>query len=348
MGRKCSRKYTEYDYEAAYDKALEDLQEDQQERILKEQGRKAQVYATKEIRSGNQLEIEIYPEFTKGESCLIPTEAQKKKRREAQRNLNEKNSRKMCERIINANFTSGDLWATFTYGDDELPETIEDARKDMQNYIRRLNYQRRKQGLKNARYVYVTEMSEKGRVHHHIVMDGDIDMDTVEGLWTKGRRNQVRRLDADEDGLVGMAKYITKEKKQKGSKKWTASRGLKKPEEKVNHYKFTNRDVREMAADDSCIERKMLKWYAKYGYRYAHAEVRYNAVNGRFYIRARLHRPEDRKGEQRCRGRMHTAGKSQRSQERERRSQERTEKGNREREGRRQSGSGDTSGITES
>ena len=134
--------------------------------------------------------------------------------------------------MINANFGDGDIWATFTYTDADMPATMEEALKNMQNYIRRLNYQRKKRGLKNARYVYTTEGTQEGRFHHHIVMDGDIDMDTVEELWIKGRRNQVRRLDKDEDGLTGMAKYITKEKKKKSQKKWTPSKGLKKPDPK--------------------------------------------------------------------------------------------------------------------
>ena len=244
MRKRRKKAVIEYDYEAAYNKALEDLEEDQVQRIL-QGSRKATVYATKEIRAGDQLEVEIYPEFVRGQQAEIPpTAAQKEKHRKAQWNLNEKNSRKQCERVINANFGDRDIWATFTYTDADMPATMEEALKNMQNYIRRLNYQRKKRGLKNARYVYTTEGTQEGRFHHHIVMDGDIDMDTVEELWIKGRRNQVRRLDKDEDGLTGMAKYITKEKKKKSQKKWTPSKGLKKPEEKVNHYQFKAKDVR--------------------------------------------------------------------------------------------------------
>ena len=105
---------------------------------------------------------------------------------------------------------------------------MEVATKNMQNYIRRLNYQRKKQGLSNARYVYVTECSEKGRWHHHIVMDGDVDMDTVEAVWNLGKRNEIRRLQRDENGLVGMARYITKEKSKsiitkQNRRMWTGS-----------------------------------------------------------------------------------------------------------------------------
>ena len=166
-------------------------------------------------------------------------EFKKKYQRQAQKNLNDKNSKKMCERVIGENFTDRDIWATFTYTDDNMPASMEVATKNMQNYIRRLNYQRKKQGLSNARYVYVTECSEKGRWHHHIVMDGDVDMDTVEAVWNLGKRNEIRRLQRDENGLVGMARYITKEKSKKGKyqKTWCASKGLRKPKEKVNHYK---------------------------------------------------------------------------------------------------------------
>lgn len=307
MRKRRKKAVIEYDYEAAYNKALEDLEEDQVQRIL-QGSRKATVYATKEIRAGDQLEVEIYPEFVRGQQAEIPpTAAQKEKHRKAQWNLNEKNSRKQCERVINANFGDRDIWATFTYTDADMPATMEEALKNMQNYIRRLNYQRKKRGLKNARYVYTTEGTQEGRFHHHIVMDGDIDMDTVEELWIKGRRNQVRRLDKDEDGLTGMAKYITKEKKKKSQKKWTPSKGLKKPEEKVNHYKFKARDVKEMAADNSCIRDKMTRWYGQQGYTFAKAEVRYNDVNGRFYIYARLHRQPERTGKWKT-GRKNRAG----------------------------------------
>lgn len=277
-----------YDYELAFRQNLEDLQEAEARRTAAHGIR----YAAKEIRSGGQLEVEIYPEFERGKNPYEPTQAQRESQRRAQRNLNEKNSRKQCERILNANFGTGDIWATFTYTDDCMPETMGEALKNMQNFIRRLNYQRKKRGMSNARYVYVTEGTQEGRWHHHVVLDGDMDMDTVEKLWTKGRRNQTRRLEADENGLSGMANYITKERKKKSQKRWTPSKGLKKPDERVNHYKFSRKDIRDMAMDENCIERKMLKWYARQGYVFTSAERRTNTVNGGVYIYAKLRRED--------------------------------------------------------
>lgn len=283
--------YIDYDYEAAYQKSLTDLQEDNLKRML-EEGKVKSLYATKEIKSGNQLEIEIFPEFTKQQREQIPDEGKIEKRRQAQKNLNNRNSRKMCERLINANFGDGDIWATFTYTDENAPTDMKTAQRDMQNFIRRVNYQRKKRGLPNAQYIYATECSPKGRWHHHIVMDGKLDLDTTEKCWNLGRRNNVRRIAADENGLLGLSLYITKDKTNeqrqigKYQKAWKSSRGLKKPIERKNHYKFKQRDVDDVVSGKATIAAKLSKWYS--GYAFTQAEIRYNTFNGRFYIYARM------------------------------------------------------------
>lgn len=273
-----------YDYEAAFQDALErDSIDDALERDRRNRG---DVYATKEVRSGDQLEVEIYPEFGRGQERLIPEEAREAQRK-AQKNLNDNNSRKQCERIVNENFTDRDIWATLTYSKGNEPENMEEADRDIKNYIRRLNRYRKKKGLPIARYVYVTEQGEKGRWHHHIVTDGDVEMDAIEDLWRLGRRNQVRRLSKDENGLSGMANYIAKGAKPKGRKKWVASKGLRQPQERVNHYKFKRKAVRQMVKDENEIRPLMEQWYSP-EYVFTRAKVRYNEFNGRFYIYARL------------------------------------------------------------
>jgi len=291
--RRKKKAYVAYDYEAAFADQLDRLSE--QEIMDRCRKKERILYATKEIRSGDQLELEIYPEYTRKQIGQIPTEAMRRKNRKARQNLNEKNSRKMCERVINANFTDRDIWATFTYDEDHVPDSMDAAIRNMQNYIRRLNAYRKKKGLPKARYVYTTEASDKGRYHHHMVMDGDMQMDDVERIWTKGRRNQVRRLSKDKDGLTGMAMYITKEKKGKGKKKWTSSRGLIKPKETVNHYKFSKKDVLLAAVHADSLREKMDRWYGAEGYAFSSVRVTHNKVNGGLYVYARMHM-RDRKG----------------------------------------------------
>ena len=109
MKRRKKAVYIDYDYEAAYQKMLTDLEEDNMCRMLNE-GKVRSIYATKEIKAAEQMDVEIYPEFRRGQKEQIPDEAKLKKQRQAQRNLNEKNSRKECERTINANFADNDIW----------------------------------------------------------------------------------------------------------------------------------------------------------------------------------------------------------------------------------------------
>ena len=102
------------------------------------------VYTTKTIKAGNQFEVEIYPSFTKKESTGMNL---KPRSSTAQKNLNDKNARKKLERLINANFSNGDLWVTLTYDNKHLPESMKDALKNIGNYIKKNQLQKRKNGI---------------------------------------------------------------------------------------------------------------------------------------------------------------------------------------------------------
>lgn len=205
------------------------------------------------------------------------------------------------ERLINENFTDRDLWLTLTYDDEHLPPDgdIDAAIKNVQRFIRRVNYQRKKRGLPNARYVYVTAYNptEEIRWHHHIVMDGEMDMDVVEKCWNQSSRNEVRRLQKDENGLTGMAKYIVEEKNRvKSEKRWNSSQGLRDPDIKVVHskrptaktggYKKIGTYVETMKKGHEQVREQMLKWYPDFDF--TDAGIYYNDFNSMFYIRARM------------------------------------------------------------
>ena len=61
MKKKRGMIFVPYDYEAAFAKSIEDIHEYFVEQMLKH--RYKCVYALKEIIAGEQLEIEVYPEF---------------------------------------------------------------------------------------------------------------------------------------------------------------------------------------------------------------------------------------------------------------------------------------------
>ncbi|WP_285823936.1 rolling circle replication-associated protein [Schaedlerella arabinosiphila] len=309
QGKKGKRKkggmgYIPYDYESAYRQSIESMNE----WFIEQMGRyrNKTLYALKEIKAGDQFEVEIYPQFKNMDE--VPEEGRRivKDNSSAQKNLNDKNARKYLTRLINHNFGESDLWITLTYDDAHLPADgdIGKALKDVRNYIGRINYRRRKRGLKSAKYVYVIEYDEVAdiRWHIHIVMDGELDMDTVEACWGQSSRNEVRRTRKDKDGLSGMAHYLVKEKKRiRSERRWNSSKGLKKPGVRVVHskqpikgngsYKQISAYIDEMVKNQNYIQVQMEKWYPNL--EFAEAEVRYNNFNYMFYIHARLRRKKE-------------------------------------------------------
>lgn len=285
-----------YDYEAAYNKSIEDLHEFFVENMLKNRYRC--VYACKEIRYGDQLAIEIYPEYKSMED-IPPTGRDNSK---AQNNLNNKNSIKYVERLICENFTTEDIWLTLTYEDGREPKDEKEALKNIQNYIKRINYERKKRGLPNAKYVYITEYDPDAdiRWHHHMIMDGFLDMDTVEKKWKKGKRNQVRRLEKDKYGLSGMAHYITKKKdRKKNEKRWGSSTGLRqfrvrkvysKKKGGNGNYAPVSKYIDSFVRDKCARETELEKWYPEYDF--LESNVYFNDFNGAFYVCARMRKRE--------------------------------------------------------
>lgn len=288
-------KYIPYDYESAYNQSFEDINE----WLIKELAkyRKKTVYALKEIRAGQQMELEIYPQFRSMDD--VPIAGRRiVKDNTAQRNLNDKNARKHVERLINNNFSDNDLWVTLTYDNEHLPSSMDEAVKNMQKYIRRVNYQRKKKGLSNAKYIYVTEYNQAAKIrwHHHIVMDGMLDMDTVEACWKQSSRNEVRRLRKDENGLTGIAKYITKDNvRSKSERRWNSSQRLRNPDVRIVHskkmngtYKPISKFVTKFVQNKNDIPQIISKWYPDM--RYLDADIYYNTWNCMFYIHIKLTR----------------------------------------------------------
>ncbi|MBN2796219.1 MAG: hypothetical protein JXR88_12485 [Clostridia bacterium] len=251
-------------------------------------------YRIKTIKSGDMLECEIYPlwKSSKRKRALKIKETSR-----AQKNLNDKNTKKNIIRLMNTNFTKEDMWATFTYDADHLPEDENQAKKDMQNYIRRLKRIVKKESLEDLKYIYVTEYEfdpEKGkkRVHHHIVMNFR-NRDLAEEIWDKGGRTHARRLQPDDYGLEGMARYITKD--PKNSKRYTTSRNLKKPTITVADSKMTKRRAEKIAVNENAAPEIFEKWYQ--GYQFNDIEVKLSEfISGTYlYVRMRKSKIEKRK-----------------------------------------------------
>lgn len=242
------------------------------------------------IESGNLFEVEIFP----------ISDRERKQSREkknqltvpAQKNLNDTNSKKNFLRLMEANFTTKDLVIHLTYADKHLPLTIEQAKKDMRNFIRAVRRRWDKKGMGEFKYLAVREggeVKEDGsvaRMHFHIVLTGGLDRDVMESLWKYGYVNS-RRLQTSDKGLEKLANYLTKSVK-KGEKKYIPSKNLQKPNVSSNDWGhgYTKGKVEKIAkfgADDSIF------WEQKYpGYFFVSCESRESDWTGTsLYIKMR-------------------------------------------------------------
>jgi hypothetical protein len=246
----------------------------------------------------------------------------KGKSSQAQKNLNDKRSKRRFVQIANTNFGHDDYHISATYNEKHLPMTLEEAERNVHNYLDRVKRRMKKVTGQDLKYMLVTEytpeddtegqqltlqdMDDKKtkavRIHHHIILNGGLSRDELEMLWSATRINWKKadnpeyrknidylgfvncdRLKPNENGLEGIVNYINKRKK--GCKKWSTSMNLKKPTVKKNDHKYSFRKLREYAKtpEDKEIWRKIYK-----GYEPTKIEFEYNDYTGwNCYLRLR-------------------------------------------------------------
>ncbi len=249
-------------------------------------------YRTRTYRSGDLLEVEVYPVIPR----RIIREALEKKgeTREAQRRLNQRNAEKKFRRLVERNFGEGDYYFTGTIEGEELP-TLEKVQKIIQNFLRRVNWKRKRAGLENAKYVYVIEGWEEGsrqkRLHVHLIIDGGIDRKELKEMWSHGR-TKCEELDPKAyGGLSALAQYLTKD--PRGRKRWSASKNLKGPLIAVAERKVSSRTAHRISEDTAGRAAALEKLYP--GYAHENTEVRTNPFIAGAYIYAVMRREPSKK-----------------------------------------------------
>ena len=252
-------------------------------------------YRVKTIRAGEMLDCEIFPIWnTRAEV----RQAKAHKSRKAQERLNIENRKKKITRYGNENFTKADCWGTFTYDDEHLPATPEQARRDIRNLIRRMKRKAKKEGIKNFKYIYVTEGKKRSkkngggiRYHHHIVFTGGMDRDEVEQMWEGGARREVHRLQPDKFGITGLARYIGK--KAKGKLYWGHSTNLDLPKESAADHKVSKRKAYKIAIDEHEARRIFEKLYE--GYKFLDVKPLFSEYVSGVYLYVRMRAKSNRK-----------------------------------------------------
>ncbi|MBR1810777.1 MAG: hypothetical protein IJ766_03880 [Clostridia bacterium] len=150
----------------------------------------------------------------------------------AQKNLNDERSKRYLMWLIKKNFSYGDLHITLSYDDAHIPNSKEAANREVKNFMRRVKYWLKKNGIsvKNFKYVIITAVysadGEPARVHHHILTSKIHDRDAIEDLWHCGAAN-ADRIRNFYNSINKLAGYVAKQ--TSGDKRWFASKNLSKP-----------------------------------------------------------------------------------------------------------------------
>ena len=272
----------------------------------------------KKTLSGKLLESDFYPVFEDGRR--VPERAPKQKRStEQQEKYNQKQAEKKFIRLVNANFDEGDVIQHLTYCPENAPASLEEARKHIVNYLRRMKRHRasdlkkvtealealpdsealreqraeleaRKKKLEQPfKYIYVIEKVtyKRGKYagrdnwHFHLFMTGGIPRRKLEEIWPHGLRVNADSFQPKRFGPEAAARYMSKD--PQGSKRFCCSRNLDKPKtSKPQDGKITPRGLARLA-QQRVDDREY--WERKYkGYSFLRCYARYNEYNGYWYV----------------------------------------------------------------
>lgn len=259
-------------------------------RKRKSKGRSVQ--RERRIFHGDYLDVFSFPVFQK------PGKRKKKTNpsSEIQKKLNQKYRENKLTYLINENFSKKDLEMGFGFDDEHLPFTYADVQRLIRNYIRRIKHYRKKNGLPELKYLYVIERgSTNGRWHIHMILSGGIDRNILEEMWGQGYAHTYR-LEFDDNGLKGLAKYKVKEPEtdiaviDEKVRRWASSKNLKQPTIPKDRDGFISKDtVRDIRKGDIC-EREIERLYP--GYTVTSIEPFLNTINAGEYVTIRLRKTQ--------------------------------------------------------
>lgn len=235
---------------------------------------------SKKYITGDYLEIEV---FNLSPHKKPFTRARKTKESSpAQKNLNNKRSRRYFRRLCNANFRKGDLALTLTCDDDHYPKDREELIRWVKNYIRALKrlWVKSGQTKESFKYVYVISnhkgdgSGSKARPHVHMIISG-MDRDTVEQKWKMGFAN-ADRLQFTEGGIGGLAEYMARQAKSERS--WSGSTNLTRPEAIVSDKAFSRSQIDRIVNDpgDGAYIEKLINTGRKQRWTFTDCRVEYD------------------------------------------------------------------------
>lgn len=229
--------------------------------------------------TGQYAEVEVFPVFPKPRSRKQKFQPSS----ELQELINQNTAERKCARLIHANFGGNDYCVGFDYSPLYEPSDIEQVRKDVKNFLRRL---KRKYDRAGVELKYIYSIEQASRFHIHMILNNGRSRDEIEKCWGMGHAN-ADRLQFSEFGVLDLAKYVQKQRLT--YRRWVSSRNLVKPEER-EHYisKKTANEYVENWNVQSFIEQR----YPDYWLVTDDSECLLNSTNGFDYVRLFLCRKD--------------------------------------------------------
>lgn len=221
---------------------------------------------------------------------------------ETQRKLNQRNTERNLTWLIQENFSSNDVLLGFSYPQG-LNITPEQAKQELDKYLRRLRYRFKRHGLE-FKYISKTEIGKiNKRIHHHLICSGDLGRDVLEKQWFNGYTTQSTYLQFYENGMTELAAYICKdnrnEKDRIAYRSYNCSKNLKRPQPQKTDGSISLEKLQKMRREPTNVTmfENMFP-----GYRFVEADPFYNEyyidVNGEVneielpYITVKMYRKD--------------------------------------------------------
>ena len=254
-------------------------------------------YREKRIISGKRdefLEVDIFSIFPHTDNAHTMPRKKRKPTQEMQKQLNAKNCARRLERLINCNFDKQDIKFELTYRNE--PENEKKAQQELRNFFKRVKRYYKSHNLFEVKYIAVIERGERGgRIHHHCIMTGGIDDNTLNELWGNGAINafgHLREMDGDKGkGYISIAKYFCGFKKHGFVDKivyrrYNASRNLTQPKALCSRdYEYRAKQAKQIHENNYDYNLFSEKYP---NYEFVEKQTIFNEEFGGYYIYLRL------------------------------------------------------------
>ena len=242
-------------------------------------------YRTNTYRCGSFVDVDVYPVQKRvkrrGAKCKPTTEAQAE--------CNRYNATRRITRLIHMNFSENDFALHCTYAED--PESADEVSQDLRSFLRKMRRYYAAAG-ETLRYIAVCKKGERGRGHIHMILGGGarVERDRIEALWAHGRCN-CDRLQFTASGCADLSAYIVRpEEETIGTKRWSCSRNLRRPQPEEDNRLLKKRDMegffrRDLDTREIAALFPGLVLVDDY-------DIRMNDVNGDYYMHLRFRRED--------------------------------------------------------